>query len=218
MAFVLGLDQVYQSTLLSSIPWVSHGFGTAQASPVHGTVHASLRQTHSDQVRFIEHPGEKQDDGDALITQTNGLWISIRTADCLPILLIDPLNRAVAAIHTGWRGTAARIVQLAVDGMSQRFGSDPVSLLAAIGPGIDYCCFEVGDDVTCHFEAFTTTGSQGKAHVNLKAANLHLLLDSGLPQANVDVSPHCTVSSSGFHSFRRDRTEGRMVSAVQISC
>ncbi len=216
MAFVLGQNQVYYSTVLSSVPWASHGFGTATGSPVQNDAHASLHQTHSDHVLFIEQSGEKQDDGDGLITRTLGLWISIRTADCLPILLIDPDNRAIAAVHAGWRGTAAQISRAAVASMVERFGSKPTTLLAAIGPGIDHCCFEVGEEVATHFEPFTDRKT-GKAHVNLKAANLHQLLSSGLSKANVDVSPLCTVSSPGFHSFRRNRTEGRMVSAVQIS-
>ena len=216
MAFILDQDQVYRSTILGAVPWVSHGFGTAAGSPVQGNSHASLHQTHSDQVVFIERSGERQQDGDCLITQTTGLWISVRTADCLPILLIDPQNRAAASVHAGWRGTASQIIQLAIASMVKQFGSEPACLLAAIGPGIDTCCFEVGEEVACHFERFTTDLKPGKAHVNLKAANLHQLLSSGLSETNVDLCPHCTVCTPGFHSFRRDRTEGRMVSAVRI--
>ena len=217
MAFILDQDQVYRSTILGAVPWASHGFGTAAGSPVQGNSHASLHQTHSDRVLFVEHSGEKQLDGDGLITRTSGLWISVRTADCLPILLIDPKNRAAAAVHAGWRGTARQIVQGAVAGMVKRFGSEPACLLAAIGPGIGACCFEVGEEVACHFERFTTDRKQSKAHVDLKAANLHQLLGCGLSETNVDVSPLCTASSPGFHSFRRDQTEGRMISAVQIT-
>lgn len=216
MAFALGQNQVYYSTVLSSVPWATHGFGTAAGSPVEGNAHASLHQIHSDRVVSVDRPGEKQGDGDALITRTLGLWISIRTADCLPILLIDPHNRAIAAVHAGWRGTVAQIAKAAVATMIERFGSAPTSLLAAIGPGIDQCCFEVGEEVASYFEGFTDR-KQGKAHVNLKAANLHQLLRSGLAEANVDVSPLCSVCAPGFHSFRRDRTDGRMASAVQIS-
>ena len=216
MAFILDQNQVCRSSILSSVPWVSHGFGTAAGSPVTGAFHASLHQTHSDRVLCIDRPGEKQEDGDGLITQTPGLSISIRTADCLPILLIDTQNRAVAAIHAGWRGTAAGIAQKTVAKMVEKFGSSPSALFAAIGPGIGECCFEVGDEVALHFAAFATAHKQGKFHVDLKTANLKQLVSCGLAEENVDVCSYCTVSSPGFHSFRRDRSEGRMTSAVQI--
>ena len=89
--------------------------------------------------------------GDALITQEPGLLLSVRGADCMPVLLADPRRRAVAAIHSGWRGALAGIVEITVGEMMRIFDSNPNDLLAAIGPSIRACCYEVGDEVVNAF-------------------------------------------------------------------
>lgn len=89
--------------------------------------------------------------GDALITQEPGVLLSVRGADCMPVLLADPRRRAVAAIHAGWRGALAGIVEIAVGEMIRIFDSNPNDLLAAIGPSIRACCYEVGDEVVNAF-------------------------------------------------------------------
>jgi hypothetical protein len=112
---------------------------------------ATLRQVHSDLIwrAESEHPGA----GDGLVTDTSGLLLAIRTADCFPILLADGQRRAVAALHAGWRGTLHRIAEKGVGEMRRRFGSRPEDLWAAIGPGIHGCCYEVGEEVREHFQS-----------------------------------------------------------------
>jgi YfiH family protein len=107
----------------------------------------TLRQIHSDIIHMIDSPPESPLAGDGLITSTPDLLLSIQTADCLPIILVDPKNRAVGVFHAGWRGTLKRIVEKGVGEMRRHFGSRARDLKAAIGPGIHGCCYEVGKEV-----------------------------------------------------------------------
>jgi polyphenol oxidase len=113
----------------------------------------TLRQIHSDISHVISAPPAEPLKGDALATSTPGLLLAIQTADCIPILLVDPRHRAVAAIHAGWRGTLARIAPKTLGRMQMEFSTRPADVLAAIGPGIGQCCYEVGPDVVKEFSA-----------------------------------------------------------------
>lgn len=113
----------------------------------------TLRQIHSDIVQLISGRPETALQGDALITAAPGLLLAIQTADCIPILLADPRHRAVAAIHAGWRGTVARIAAKTLGRMQMEFGTRPSEVIAAVGPGISRCCYEVGPDVVKNFAA-----------------------------------------------------------------
>jgi YfiH family protein len=110
-----------------------------------------LRQFHSDVIHIVNSAPREPLRGDALITQTSGLLLAVQTADCIPILLADPENRVVAAIHAGWRGTLKRIAEKTVGRMRMVFGSEPSAILGAIGPGIARCCYEVGAEVVKEF-------------------------------------------------------------------
>ena len=112
---------------------------------------ATVRQIHSDLIWPTEpdHP----EAGDGLLTSSSGVLLSIRTADCLPILLADVRRRAVAVLHAGWRGTVRRIAEKGVGEMRHWFGSRPEDLRAAIGPGIHRCCFQVGEEVREQFQS-----------------------------------------------------------------
>jgi polyphenol oxidase len=112
----------------------------------------TLRQVHSDVIRFVDSPAEPLV-GDGLITSTPGLLLGIQTADCLPIILVDPKHRAVGVFHAGWRGTVKRIVEKGVGEMRRHFGTRPHDLKAAIGPGVHGCCYEVGKEVREQFES-----------------------------------------------------------------
>jgi YfiH family protein len=155
---------------LTKLPWLVHGFSTR----AHGNLAlpknraafqksigatkwpmATLKQVHGDVIYRIGSPTDcdKPCTGDGLITNVPGLLLAIQTADCLPVLLVDPQKKAVGAFHAGWRGTFKRIVEKGVGAMQQHFGSDPRKILAAIGPGIHACCYEVGRDLRTQFEA-----------------------------------------------------------------
>jgi YfiH family protein len=117
----------------------------------------ALRQIHSDIVHVVSAAqapqGEQALQGDALITREPGVLLTIQTADCIPILLADTRQRSVAAIHSGWRGTAQRIAEKTLGRMRMEFGTRPQDVLAALGPGIGGCCYEVGHEVVKEFTA-----------------------------------------------------------------
>jgi hypothetical protein len=113
----------------------------------------TLKQIHSDVIHlFNAVPGEPCK-GDASVTNRPGLLLAVQTADCVPILLVDPKKRAIAAIHAGWRGTLARIAAKAIGQLQMHFATDPANLLAAIGPSIGPCCYEVGTEVATQFQS-----------------------------------------------------------------
>lgn len=113
----------------------------------------TLRQIHSDLVHSIDSIPEEPLHGDGMITSTPGLLLAIQTADCLPVILVDPRRHAVGVFHAGWRGTVQRIVEKGVGEMHRRFGTRARDLRAAVGPGIQGCCYEVGEEVRTRFES-----------------------------------------------------------------
>ena len=142
---------------LSAIPWLRHGFGTRVSGLSHPSTEPRrhpkllmLRQVHSAMVWVDPEPGQA---GDGMITQHSGRLLTIRTADCCPILLVDTRQRVVAAVHAGWRGTVARIAAIAVGEMQSQLGTLPQDIRAALGPCIGSCCYEVGEDVRSAFAA-----------------------------------------------------------------
>ncbi len=113
----------------------------------------TLRQIHSDIIRHVDAMPQDQLSGDGLITATPGLLLGIQTADCLPVILVDTKRHAVGIFHAGWRGTVQRIIEKGVGEMHRCFGTRPRDLKAAIGPGIQDCCYEVGEEVRLKFES-----------------------------------------------------------------
>ena len=113
----------------------------------------TLRQIHSDLIHRVDALPARPLAGDGLITDTPGLLLAAQAADCLPVIVVDRKRRAVGVFHAGWRGTAKRIVEKGVGEMRKHFGSDPRNLAVAIGPGIQACCYEVGEEVRARFEA-----------------------------------------------------------------
>ncbi|SPF50036.1 conserved hypothetical protein [Candidatus Sulfotelmatobacter kueseliae] len=113
----------------------------------------TLRQIHSDIIHAVDAAADEPLAGDGLITATPGLLLAIQTADCLPVILVDTKRRAVGVFHAGWRGTVQRIVEKGVGEMFRCFGSRLRDLKVAIGPGIQGCCYEVGEEVRTQFES-----------------------------------------------------------------
>jgi polyphenol oxidase len=111
----------------------------------------AVRQVHSDIIHCVSSTQPATLAGDGLITATPGLLLTVRTADCYPVIIVDPKQRAVGAFHAGWRGTMARIVEKGVGEMRRHFGSRPEDMEAAVGPGIGSCCYKVGDEVRDKF-------------------------------------------------------------------
>jgi YfiH family protein len=114
---------------------------------------AELHQCHTDILHVVNAPPKDALRGDALITRRAGLLLAVKTADCVPVLLADTKGRGIAAVHAGWRGTLARIVQKTLGRMQMEFGTEPEDVIAVLGPAIGRCCYEVGPEVAQAFAA-----------------------------------------------------------------
>lgn len=119
----------------------------------------TLRQVHSDIIRCVDSIPDEPLPGDGLITVMPGVLLAIQTADCLPVIMVDTKRHAVGVFHAGWRGTVKRIVEKGVGEMVRCFGSRPKDMKAAIGPGIQGCCYEVGEEVRTKFESQFSYGA-----------------------------------------------------------
>jgi len=206
-------QHVYRVEELDELPWLIHGFGTRLADiPALFENLATLKQVHSATCVPAGGRSGELGRGDALIEDTPGSVVAVKTADCVPILLVDERRRAVAAVHAGWRGTAALIAPRAVEAMSARWGTAPADLHAAIGPGIGKCCYEVGPEVAVEF------GGQGRARIDLAGANRRQLIQAGVTAGRIYASNLCTMCRpTEFHSFRRDKeAAGRLYSFAGI--
>jgi YfiH family protein len=195
------------SRLLAAIGGLEHGFGTRHSGLTQEAM-ASLKQIHSNRVLIAGRAGSLGE-ADALVTAVPGVAVSVRTADCIPILLADPRTGAVAAVHAGWRGTAARIAGETLERMRAEFGTRTEDVLAAIGPGIGECCYEVGPDVARQF------GEAGP-RLNLAGLNRRQLEEAGVRPAHIDVISPCTFCDDRFFSYRREgERAGRMISFIR---
>lgn len=204
--------QVYRVAELERLSWLDHGFGTRLTGSWMPGPPVWVRQIHSACCVWADGVAGCLGEADCLLTNSPGCYLTIRTADCIPVLLVDERQRAVAAVHAGWRGTAQAIAAAAVNSLVERFGSRPQDLLAAIGPGICASCYEVGPEVAAQF------GLTGRTKLDLAEANRRQLIDAGLDPARIFSGAPCTSCHPGeFHSWRRDHVKtGRMVSAVAI--
>jgi YfiH family protein len=218
--FRLDSGNVYRAQVLEEIPWLEHGFGTRVSSHWPDTADlATVQQIHSDKVLIADHTGPLGE-GDVLISNQPGITLSVRTADCLPVILADTRNRAIAAVHAGWRGTILEIVPKTIQAMADHFGTRPDDLVIAVGPGIGACCFEVGPEVAIRFAQLFPERSDldQKAKVDLVETNLRLLGRNGGSMRQIATSGLCTYCQPDLlHSYRRDRdAAGRMVSTIRL--
>jgi YfiH family protein len=179
-----------------------------------------LRQVHGTTVRHAPWSGSPE--GDAALASVPGVLVGVQTADCLPLLLVDPVRRLAAAVHAGWRGTAAGIAGEAVDALVAA-GGRAERLVVGIGPGIGACCYEVGDELRAAFHPrdreFFRPGPRGRPHLDVRAANVRQLLDAGVRSGAIHHVSDCTACRGDLYpSYRRDgRGSGRMISYVGYS-
>jgi YfiH family protein len=184
-----------------------------------------LRQIHCADVfvpekrlptRFSDWP-----EADIAITGDPSIAVSVRTADCVPILLADRRSRAVAAVHAGWKGTAAGAAIIAVRSLMSKYSARPEDIIAAVGPSIGACCYEVGSDLaeqfSIHAEAAAWFTRGAKPHLDLWRATRDQLATAGVPPQQIHVCGLCTKDLPAlFHSYRRDgTTAGRLVAAIR---
>jgi len=217
-----------QSKILSSIEGIVHGFADrnvrADLSEIEQHFElskiAQLKQVHSAEVLILQDIENHDDlsEGDALVTDLKGVGIAIRTADCVPILLVDDRQSVIAAVHGGWRGTLSEIAMNTVRLIESKYGISPSKLTAVIGPSIKKCCYEVGDDVASLFEdrgqnsdQYLFNSRESKYMLDLSLANKLELQKAGV--LDIEVINICTKCNDSFYSYRR---EGRGVN-TQLS-
>jgi YfiH family protein len=183
-------------------------FGFASALQVHGTA-----------VLHVTEAG-RYEGYDALMTNRANLLIGVTVADCVPILIYDSGQRAVAAVHAGWRGTVGRIVEETLTRMQQEFGTQPGNCYIYIGTCIDQDAFEIGPEVAAQFDASLKQidPQTGRTCADLKQANKNLCLAMGIPASQIEVSPFSTVlNNDDYFSYRAERGQtGRMLAVIGL--
>lgn len=188
-----------------------HGFGLAgysledhlNALNIKNVRFFETNQIHTDNIVYLTSKlDSKKIEADAFITNEPGIVCFVRTADCVPILMFDPVINAIAAVHSGWNGTALKIVKKTVEKMSSLFGSMPENICAAIGPSISGQCYEVGADVLQIFHP--NTGSK-KGFLDLQRINSEILKYAGV--SKIEVISICNHCDRRFASYRRDKSE-----------
>jgi polyphenol oxidase len=160
---------------------------------------------------------------DALITRGKGICISVMSADCVPVLLYDQRNQIVAAIHSGWRGTVARILAKTLDTMKDLYGSEGKDIMAGIGPSVSQDSYEVGEEVIEEVKKSFGSGNDllvaqplNKGKLDLWKANSLQLLDFGVKKANIEVSDLCTVKNNNHFFSARKGDSGRFAAGILL--
>jgi YfiH family protein len=203
----------------------------ARAFGTHVNRLLTVNQVHGADILVIDTPNPDYShflrlDCDGIITNQPGVMIGVGVADCVPVLLFDPVKRAVAALHAGWKGTAQRICEKGVESLMTLFGSQPADILAAIGPAIGSCCYEVDAPVRAAFacsdadwSTFARPAGSDRWQLNLKEANRLQLLGRGIPESRIEVAGHCvSCSPELFFSYRRDQGEtGRQFGFIMLA-
>jgi YfiH family protein len=207
-----------------------HYFSTRQDAPEQALADAlgvdldalvRMQQVHRADVFVAKGRPTSKPEADIAVTDDPSIALSVRVADCVPVLLGDRRTGAVAAIHAGWKGTAAGAVMAAVESLRSIYGTNPGDLIAAVGPSIGPCCYEVGPELAGHFsshpEAAAWFTPDAKPRLDLWRATRDQLARAGVPPQQVHVCELCTFDHPTlFHSYRRDGARaGRLVAAIR---
>lgn len=185
-------------------------------------------QTHSNHIKVIDKPVTRGweslldaiEDCDALVTNLPHVVLTILTADCVPILLYDPVQKIVAAMHAGWKGTKAEITKKTVQTMTKTYRCNPSNIQAGIAPAIGGCCYEVGKEVAEHFFHIPNayTHKKEKYMLDLPQINNIQLLEAGLKEENIEMSHICTACEvEHYFSYRKEQgCSGRFMSIIAL--
>ncbi len=236
---------IIQAPQLQRFDWLLHGFGLKdisiedylRAAGLKNPVIPKTHQSHGNTVHVCSHHDLRLPagslagstnpvlEGDVFVTNQPGIVCWVRSADCLPILLADRKNKAVAAVHAGWRGTAQKAILAAIETMQKQFHTQTSDVIAALGPAIGGRCYHVGSDVV---QIFKKSGLYPNPwleqvdpthwYLDIAYANLHLLEEAGLTKENIYLSLACTACDlEKFHSFRREKGKrGEQVSFILV--
>ncbi len=193
-----------------------------------------VQQVHSDTVILLTKEDAFSDlysptsyEADALVTNCPNLTLAVFYADCVPVLLYDPVKKAIAAIHSGWRGTSKHITGRAIETMQTEFGSQLEDILIAIGPSIGPCCFETHEDVPNAMRAsfgnsissHITPLENGKYQVDISSIISHSLVSMGVPKNNITQSHLCTTCHPNLFWSHRSMGDarGNQCAMIQIN-
>lgn len=178
---------------------------------------AFQKQVHGNEISIVERPG-LQGTSDAMISKQKNIGLAISTADCTPIFVYDPLQKLIAAIHSGWRSTKEKIVKKTLQRLSSDFLSNPADLLVYIGPSISQKNYEVSKEFENHFDKKYLIEKNDKYLLDLKSANADMLIEFGVKRENLGISELCTYESDFLHSYRRDgKISGRAFGVIALS-
>lgn len=183
-----------------------------------------LDQVHGDSTILYNEDINKRkalQQGDALITNLSNTAIGIFTADCVPILLYDKKNNAIAAVHSGWKGTLACILSKTIDEMKKQFNTNSQELIASIGPHNRQCCYEVGEEVMEKFKSldfYSELNIFNEKNLNMKNCIEYQLKSQGIKESNIYDMKICTFCNKEYkmHSYRKNKDAGRMFSFIYL--
>jgi YfiH family protein len=175
---------------------------------------AFSKQIHSNEILLV-YDNFKPIEGDALVTNIKGKILVVKISDCAAVLIYDPINEIVAAIHSGWRGSSQKIVPETIKFMKNHFGSNSEDLLVYISPLASGERYEVGKEVARLFQLSTTVTPEGKYFFDNRKEIFRQLVESRVHKDNIEISEHCTIANLNFHSYRRDKEKsGRMAAFI----
>ncbi|WKZ68337.1 MAG: peptidoglycan editing factor PgeF [Melioribacteraceae bacterium] len=177
---------------------------------------AFQKQIHTDKISIVTKPGY-QGESDAMLTDKPNIGLAISTADCTPIFIYDTKQKIIAAIHSGWRSTKAKIVSKTLDELNRKFNCKPENLIAYIGPCISQKNYEVSSDFIDYFDEKYLQPIGDKFLLDLKLANKDMLFQFGISEAQIEVSPFCSFGEDYLHSYRRDgKVSGRALGIISF--
>ncbi|MBF0489763.1 MAG: peptidoglycan editing factor PgeF [Candidatus Omnitrophica bacterium] len=177
------------------------------------------KQVHGDDVLVAKDSPRSASgcpDADAYVTCQSNLPLAIRTADCVPILFFDPVKHAIGVAHAGWKGTHKEIALKTIERMKNVFGSKPEDIQVVLGPSIQPCCYQVGEEFRQYFPNEIIERA-GKLYVDITKSNYKQLLKAGIKKENIKNTGICTCCNPKYFSFRRDAEKsGRMISLMVL--
>ena len=174
-------------------------------------------QVHNDKITNVNNCGNCGE-SDAMITTKQNLGLAISTADCCAIFIYDPVQKLIAGVHSGWRGTSKKILQKILNELKTNFNSEPQNLVCYLSPSISQVNYRVGEEVAEKFDSKYLNKSENGIYLNISQANYDILLDNGVKKCNVQSSKLCTYEySEVLHSYRRNgKLSGRALGIIAM--
>jgi len=180
-----------------------------------------MDQVHGCEVVVVEHAMDNRlASCDAMITNARKIPLMVMVADCIPILLFDPVQKVIGVAHAGRNGTFLRIVEKTIEKMQKTYGCEAKDIMIGLGPSIQSCCYEVGQELadicTKNFKEGFIMIENEKYFLDLQALNLSQMLEAGILKEHIEISSTCTACDTNYFSYRRERETGRFAGFIMI--